>query len=254
MNVIGLERRRFLQGLTSVTLLTGTSALFGCGEPTTTADTVDSPTSSGNTGGTPTTPGQCILIPEETQGPYPLSSILSNSALIRQNITEGRDGVPLTIKLKIQDYSSSCTAAAGIVVYIWHCDKDGLYSGYNQPGGNMIGQTFMRGIQTSGADGYAIFKTVYPGWYAGRITHVHFQVFRQSATGTLVATSQLAFPQEITAAVYQSSLYAARGQNSSVSSFTADNVFSDGTEYQMATVIGSVTEGYVAELVVNIPI
>jgi hypothetical protein len=69
---------------------------------------------------------------------------------------------------------------------------------------------------------------------------------------TATATSQLAFPQAITQAVYASSLYAARGQNTSVTSFSQDNVFSDGTTYQMATVTGDVNSGYVASLVVGI--
>jgi hypothetical protein len=51
--------------------------------------------------------------------------------------------------------------------------------------------------------------------------------FRSYLGTSLQATSQLAFPQDITNAVYASSLYAARGQNTSVTSFSADNVFSD---------------------------
>jgi len=253
------QRRAFLKGLGSLALATSAVSLLGCGrsaETTGTETTTSSSTgSTGSTGGSGTiTPGQCVLIPEETAGPYPLSSVLSNTALIRSNITESRDGVPLTIQLKIQDYSSSCAPASGIVVYLWHCDKDGLYSGYNQPGGNTLGQTFMRGIQTSDSEGLVTFKTIYPGWYSGRITHVHFQVFRQSATGTLIATSQFAFPAEVTTAVYNSTLYSGRGQNTSVRSFSEDNVFNDSTEYQMPTLSGNVADGYVATLVVNIPV
>lgn len=252
------QRRAFLKGLGSLALATSAASLLGCGgsaESTDTETTTGSTGSSGSTGGTATvTPGQCVLIPEETAGPYPLSSVLSNTALIRSNITESRDGVPLTIQLKIQDYSSNCAPATGIVVYLWHCDKDGLYSGYNQPGGNTLGQTFMRGIQTSDSNGLVAFQTIYPGWYSGRITHVHFQVFRQSATGTLIATSQFAFPAEVTTAVYNSTLYSSRGQNTSVRNFSEDNVFNDTTEYQMPTLSGSVADGYVATMVVNIPV
>ncbi len=199
-----------------------------------------------------TSSGSCVIIPTETQGPYPLLAVLSNSAMVRADITEGKTGVPLTVKLKLVDVNNGCEAiTSSASVYIWHCDKDGVYSGYSQPGVNTVGETFLRGIQDVDEDGYVTFTTIYPGWYSGRITHIHFQVYLYSAS-TATATSQIAFPQDITEVVYDSSLYAEHGQNTSVTSFSRDNVFSDGTEYQMATVEGSVSEGYVATLEVGI--
>jgi hypothetical protein len=59
------------------------------------------------------------------------------------------------------------------------------------------------------ANGQATFQTVYPGWYQGRITHVHFQVYLDSG---LVATSQIAFPPEVTDAEYAVEPYAAKGR------------------------------------------
>ncbi|HTT13051.1 MAG TPA: hypothetical protein VMG60_19445 [Burkholderiaceae bacterium] len=66
------------------------------------------------------------------------------------------------------------------------------------------------------------------------------------------ATSQIAFPQDVTTAVWASSLYAAFGQNTSVTSFSADSVFADGTACQMATVSGDVASGFAANLTVGI--
>ncbi|MGC4042978.1 MAG: Ig-like domain-containing protein [Armatimonas sp.] len=199
----------------------------------------------------------CVLIPSETDGPYPLYSVLSNSAMIRSNITESKTGVPLTVKLNIMNINGSCGPVTSGYVYIWHCDKDGNYAGY----GTAVGQTFCRGIQPIGSDGSVTFTTVYPGWYTGRITHIHFQVYlttpTQGASGTV--TSQIAFPQAITQAVYNSTLYSARGQNTSVTSFAADNVFgsdttygANGVIYETATVTGSVAAGYTATLNVGI--
>jgi protocatechuate 3,4-dioxygenase beta subunit len=123
-------------------------------------------------------------------------------------------------------------------------------SGYNQPGSNTVGQTFCRGVQMTDSNGLVRFTTVYPGWYAGRITHAHFRVYRGNA---LEATSQLAFPQDITAQVYASALYAARGQNTSVGSFSADNIFSDGVQYQLCTMSRNTSSGgYDAALTVGI--
>lgn len=84
----------------------------------------------------------------------------------------------------------------------------------------------------------------------GRITHIHFRVYLRNA---LEATSQLTFPQDITTAVYNSSLYVARGQNTSVGSFAADNVFADGVQYQLCSVMeNSAIGGYDASLGVGI--
>ncbi len=199
--------------------------------------------------------GSCALIPSETAGPYPLSSVLSTTGIIRRDITEGRAGVPLRVVLKLVNVNNRCAPVSNAAVYLWHCDKDGVYSGYaNQTGGvNATGQIFMRGVQVADTTGQVIFDTIYPGWYNGRITHIHFQVYLNNALGgQATATSQIAFPPAITTAVYASSLYSGRGQNTSVTSFAADNIFADGTAYQLATVTGSVTSGYVATLTVGI--
>jgi protocatechuate 3,4-dioxygenase beta subunit len=196
---------------------------------------------------TPTT--SCVLIPQETQGPYPLLNVLSNPAMVRSDIRDGRTGVPLQLVLSIVDVNQGCAAINNAAVYVWYCDKDGSYSGY----GSAAGQTFLRGVQMTDAAGQVRFTGIYPGWYQGRITHIHFQVYlNANLGGTATATSQIAFPPAVTQAVYASSLYAARGQNTSVTSITADMVFSDGETYQLATVTGDVSSGYVAALTVGV--
>lgn len=197
----------------------------------------------------------CALIPSETEGPYPLLSILANPAIVRQDITEGRPGVPLTLVLKLVNINQGCAPIANAALYIWQCDKDGVYSGYSgQTGGtNATGQSFMRGVQTTDSGGQAVFQTIYPGWYAGRITHIHFRAYlNNTLSGNGAVTSQLAFPQDVTQAVYGSNLYAARGQNTSVTSFAADNVFRDGTQFQMVSISGNPVVGYIATLIVGI--
>ena len=196
----------------------------------------------------------CTLVPSETEGPYPLSSVLADPTIVRSDIREGMAGIPLTLVLSLVDVGAGCTPVTDAAVYVWHCDKDGEYSGYSsQQNGNHLGERQFRGVQFADAAGQVQFTTVYPGWYAGRITHIHFQVFLGSSLGgTLTVTSQIAFPQSVTQAVYASSLYAARGQNTSVSSFAADNVFQDGVDLQLATVTGSVAAGLVATLTVGI--
>ena len=191
----------------------------------------------------------CVLIPQETEGPFPLSQVLSNAAMRRSDVREGRAGVPLTLVLSLVNVRDNCNPLSNAAVYVWQCDKDGNYSGYSSD----VGQTYMRGIQFTNAMGQVTFTTVYPGWYQGRITHIHFQVYlNANLGGTATATSQIAFPPGVTQAVYASPLYAARGQNTSVASFSQDMVFADGTTYQLATVTGDVAGGYTATLTVGV--
>jgi protocatechuate 3,4-dioxygenase beta subunit len=179
----------------------------------------------------------CVLIPSETRGPYPLD-LSADATKFRRDITEGRPGVPLRLRMRIVNVNNGCTPIANARVDIWHTDKDGVYSGFQQPGSNTVGQTFMRGIQVTDADGTVQFDTIYPGWYNGRTTHIHFEVYLSSV---LSVTSQIAFPDAVTAEVYASEQYAARGQNTSVPTTAQDNVFatpSGAYERQMLALEG----------------
>ena len=194
--------------------------------------------------------GSCVLIPEETEGPYPLD-LSGDEAFFRSDISEGRSGVPLTLTLSLVDVNAGCAPIEGARIDVWHCDADGVYSGVSQPGNDTTGETFCRGIQLTDANGQATFQTVYPGWYQGRITHVHFQVFLDSG---LAATSQIAFPEEVTDAVYAVEPYAAKGPNTSVRSIEEDMVFSDGSQYQIAAVTGGADARYIATLLVGVAV
>ena len=193
----------------------------------------------------------CVLIPSETRGPYPLD-LSSQSSKFRRAINEDKTGLPLNVNLTIVNVNDNCAPLPNVRVDVWHCDKDGVYSGYNQPGANTVGQTFCRGIQMSDANGQVQFTTVYPGWYNGRTTHIHFEMYLNSVLST---TSQLCFPDELNSQVYATALYASHGQNSSVKSNSVDNVFSDGTIYQTATVSpNNTTGGLDASLTVGIAV
>lgn len=172
----------------------------------------------------------CVLIPTETAGPFPLD-LTENDTFFRQDITDSQEGVPLSMKLKIIG-SNNCGPMQNVRVNIWHCDKDGVYSGYNT--GNNPGDAdaiHLRGYQFTDANGEAEFTTIFPGWYNGRICHIHFQVYVSSSYS---AISQLTFPIDTKNALYSdnSSLYT---KGDDPLSFEQDNIFSDGHEYQVAT-------------------
>lgn len=249
------EDLRLLTRRSALRLLGGAGLALIAGCATVTATTVAAATGSnspaGSGTGTPSTlfggAGSCVLIPEETAGPYPLD-LSGEEVFFRSDIAEGRPGVPMTLALTLVNPSADCAPIEGARVDLWHCDADGNYSGYSQPAVDTTGETFCRGIQVTDGSGLATFQTIYPGWYPGRITHVHFQVFLGNG---LSATSQIAFPPEVTEAVYAVEPYSAKGPNTSVADLSQDNVFSDGTRYQMATVTGD-TRALSATLLVGV--
>jgi protocatechuate 3,4-dioxygenase beta subunit len=211
------------------------------GVPTTTAAGGVSTTAFGDA-------GSCVLIPEETAGPYPLD-LSGDEVFFRADITEGRPGIPLALGMTLVNVSDECAPIEGARVDLWHCDADGNYSGYSQPQVDTTGETFCRGIQVTDADGLVTFRTIYPGWYQGRITHIHFQVFLGNG---LAATSQIAFPAETTDSVYAVEPYSAKGPNTSVADIGQDMVFADGSQHQMVSVSGDAASSLEASLLVGV--
>jgi len=236
-----MDRKNFLRGagilgLSSVMM----PLLYACK----TKNTLSSNDSSGN----------CVIIPQETAGPYDID-LSATPGFFRQDVTEGKTGIPLSLILTVINVNNDCSPITNARVDIWHCDKDGIYSGFpNQPGGlDTTGQTFCRGIQLTNNEGVANFKTIYPGWYPGRITHIHFQVYLNNG---LSATSQLAFPDEINEAVYKTPLYIAKGQNTTVANNSSDSVFRNSSA-DLQRELCTITEdtrvgGYIAKLNVGI--
>ena len=138
----------------------------------------------------------CVLAPEQTEGPYYL-----DDQKIRRDITDGKTGVPLALRLTVVD-ASTCRPLKGAAVDVWHCDAAGVYSGVQ---GDT--RSFLRGIQRTNAKGLALFETIYPGWYPGRTVHVHVKV---SLGSNVVHTGQLYFPDRVTDAVYRRTPYRRR--------------------------------------------
>jgi protocatechuate 3,4-dioxygenase beta subunit len=198
-----VTRRRFAAGLVG-----GIAAVVG-GVGGCRAGASPGPASAAGTdsgGGTTATRPACTLYPQQTAGPFYL-----DLDRLRGDITEGRAGTPLTLSLQVVNANASCSPVANAVVDVWHCDASGLYSGYPGQLGSVDarGQTFLRGSQVTDVEGRVAFQTIYPGWYPGRTTHIHFTVHLGRARE---ATSQIYFPEDVTAAVYRAPPYATRGQ------------------------------------------
>jgi protocatechuate 3,4-dioxygenase beta subunit len=171
--------------------------------------------------------------------------MLNNPAFFRRDVTEGRPGLPLTLTITVVNTRTSCGPLADAAVEIWQCDAAGNYSEYGQSSG----QTFLRGLQTTDSGGKVTFNTIYPGWYMGRATHIHVEIY---VNGRTVKTTQIAFPESISASVYRTGVYASKGLNTTTNA--SDNVFSDGVQDEMAALSGDAASGYTGTITVGVSV
>jgi protocatechuate 3,4-dioxygenase beta subunit len=180
----------------------------------------------------------CVLTPEQTEGPYYITG-----EKLRRNITEGRPGTTLILRLAVVD-ASMCKPIKGATVDIWHCDAAGTYSGFGRGSGN---RTFMRGVQKTDSRGVATFQTVYPGWYAGRTVHIHVKVHLR---GNVVHTGQLYFPDPLTDAIFRRAPYSKRGRRTTRNS--DDFVFASGGRKSMLRLRRRRVGGYVGAITMGV--
>ena len=168
------------------------------------------PAATGSTeAGSTATP--VVLAPEMTEGPYYL-----DLDLVRSDVTEDREGARLALTLVVLDAATG-GAVEGAAVDIWHCDANGLYSGFvsqsagaNGGGDTSDDGTFLRGTQLSDSTGAVTFTTIYPGWYRGRTVHIHVKAH---VGGREIHTGQLFFDDAFTDEVYAATEpYASRGE------------------------------------------
>ncbi|WP_395632915.1 T9SS type A sorting domain-containing protein [Flavobacterium sp.] len=190
-------------------------------------------------------PLSCTVTNSETAGPFPTINPANYSI---SNIVGDRTGIAFTININIANINASCAAYQGVIVDIWHCDKDGYYSQYGGTAMQTVNYTsnnFLRGRQVSNASGVVSFTSIFPGWYQSRATHIHVHIYNASGTSLLV--TQIAFPEGTNSAVVLANAATAYGYTKGMTGYTynaSDNVFSDGVTSEMSTVTGSVSGGF----------
>ncbi|WP_408888628.1 protocatechuate 3,4-dioxygenase [Myxococcus faecalis] len=114
--------------------------------------------------------------------------------LVRKDISEGHDGLPVRLAFRILD--DQCRPIQGASVDIWHAAPEGLYSGEDastfctSDDPSATSARWFRGVQVTDADGRCDFDTCFPGWYSSRTVHIHFTVRLGEAE---YVTSQLFF-------------------------------------------------------------
>jgi len=148
-------------------------------------------------------------------------------------------GVDMELHVRLIDKAKSDAACTMLVpvpdidVYIWHTDAQGFYSGFGKRGTSTeqkpdapyagspnsmnleVADRFCRGLQTTNSDGVVSYKTVYPGWYNGRVLHIHIVCFKKGSKShgrvdytksnepMWVFTTQFYFPMDFTKTLHE---------------------------------------------------
>ena len=253
-------------GTSSVSVVSGSAA---AATPTATATATATPTPTA----TATASGSaCLVDPTETAGPYPAdgtnsasgstSNALTVSGIVRSDIrssfigtTTVATGVQVSITLTLVNVNASCAPLAGYAVYLWHCDRNGLYSLYS-----VAAESYLRGVQVTDANGQVTFTTIFPACYDGRWPHMHFEIF--SSLGNAIGgrysilTSQLAMPAALCTTIYaDTATYPSSRTNFARVSLSSDNVFGDNSTAQLAQqtpAFAAAASGYTATALIGI--
>ena len=158
----------------------------------------------------------CVMTSKQTEGPFYYPSPE------RSDVSEGRDGTQLQLRLQVTRHPD-CSPIEGALVDIWHCDGDGVYSGYPEEITRDLWETvvfgvkngtfeegelhvdpvndsrFLRGMQKTDAEGWVTFNTIVPGWYEGRVPHIHARI---AVDNQEQLTTQFYFREEVLNEIY----------------------------------------------------
>ena len=253
-----LVSRRSLLGILGAGI--GATALAACTASAAGSTSTAAATTAAASGALPS-----AEIPDETAGPYPGdgsngADVLDRSGIVRSDIRSSldggatADGVPLTFELTVLDMANGDAPFAGVAVYAWHCTAQGGYSMYSS---GIENETYLRGVQVADTNGRVAFTSIFPGCYAGRWPHIHFEVYPDADAITdhtnAIATSQLALPRSACDAVYADARYSGSSRNLAQITLDSDTVFGDdGGALQIAATTGDASAGYSSSLTVRV--
>jgi protocatechuate 3,4-dioxygenase beta subunit len=174
----------------------------------------------------------CTLTAEQEEGPFYVAV-----DDVRDDIVLGQVGLPLELTITIVS-SLTCKPLRHAAVDIWQCNAHGVYSDISSE--DTLGQTYLRGVQFTDKHGQVNFKTLYPGHYSGRTTHIHARIHISSSDdaskltgGHISHTGQMFPPDAVNAEVYKLSPY--DSETATVVTHAEDRVWTEqhGSEAQL---------------------
>jgi protocatechuate 3,4-dioxygenase beta subunit len=241
--VVGVAGFGMVLGQETTATTTGTAAATGT--PAATAGA----TASALLTQTATALPSCVVRPELTEGPYFVDGQLNRSDIrIEPSDNSVREGAVLRLMFNVSNVTSeACAPLPGAQIDVWHCDALGRYSGVSDPGFDTSNEKWLRGYQVTDDRGNAEFLTIYPGWYSGRTTHIHFKIRTDpDADSGYEFTSQLFFDEALTDIVHAEESYAAKGYRDTLNE--SDNIFQSSEGLLTLNVIENDAEdgGYIA--------
>src|SRR5579883_3511040 len=229
----------------------GSAAAAGTGASSAGASGNSGSTAAGtsNAASSAGTAAACSLTPEQEEGPFYVAG-----QMLRQDVTNGKAGVPLRLRLTVQA-STSCKPLANASVDIWHADATGNYSSGSGD------QLFLRGTQLTDASGAVEFNTIYPGWYQGRAVHIHMKVHIGGTAATVyngghvAHTGQMFFAEDVSNQVYKLAPYSSHTGRRTLQS--QDGVFDNENGSSCIASLtplkpGSVADGYMAAVTLGV--
>lgn len=115
----------------------------------------------------------CILSPEGEIGPFWVKGEYN-----RQDIVDDEPGVVNYMHAQFIDVNT-CEPIPELWWDVWNCNSTGIYSGVqddsngNGDDASNLDNMALRGLQKTDENGIASFRSIFPGHYSGRATHVH---------------------------------------------------------------------------------
>eukprot|EP00250_Pteridium_aquilinum_P013859 c21616_g1_i1 orf=118-1011(+) len=171
---------------------------------------------------------KCVQLVGETEGPYWKEENIEASNL-KANLS---DVVPLNLTFRVVDGELSlkngvCEPISMARIDLWHARYDGCYSDVSKD--HTEGETWLRGYQYTNSTGYALFNTIFPGWYRSRTVHIHVRVRLYNADNyTLYEdTTQMFFDDAISTSIFEN-VYPYNERSSARDTYNSnDSLFAD---------------------------
>jgi protocatechuate 3,4-dioxygenase beta subunit len=193
----------------------------------------------------------CTLTAEQEEGPFYVGL-----EKVREDIIDGQPGLPMTLEIT---NSLTCKPLKNAAVDIWHCNASGFYSDITSE--SSFRNTYLRGVQITDRHGHVTFKTVFPGHYQGRTTHIHARVHISSqvadaklAGGHVAHTGQMFPPDTVYAEVYKLAPY--KAETASIVTHAQDAVWTQQHGAQQLMTVkragGHLAKGLIASVVMAV--